>query len=121
MTAVLSPSPLSEKEGKLLSGKEYIDLCRKRDKTFKHYPKLVYQYGMYAFKNERLQIRIHNLKTNKPGTYKSLEVDSIDYIIILAPNDTLKQTRWLECMVQTKTEGIKKIFLYFEPFFFDHM
>jgi hypothetical protein len=110
------------KEGKILSGEEYINLCRLRDKEHKgNYNKLIYLFGSHTpFVKERLSVRFPN-KHNKVGYYNNINPFDIEYIMILAPDNTLKQTRWLECMVSIKNEGLRKMFLFFEPFFFDHI
>jgi len=109
------------KEGKILSGPEYVKLCTLRDEQKQNYSKLIYKIGLHTKTSyERLSVRMPN-KLNKVGSYNNLDPNTIEYIMILAPDNTLKQTRWLECMVSIKDAGPRKIFLFFEPEFFNHI
>lgn len=109
------------KEGKILSGPEYVKLCTLRDEEKQNFSKLIYSIGISSrHKQKKLSIRNYG-KNNKPGSYNNLDPDTIEYIMILSPDNTLKQTRWLECMVSVKEVGPRKMFIYFEPEFFSHI
>lgn len=110
------------KEGQIITGEEYINLCKLRDNQKINYCRIIYTLGPHTRNpSKRMQIRLPHKSKNKPGVYTSIEPDRLEHAIILSPNTTSKQTRWIECLVFLKDEGCRKIYLFFEPFFFEHI
>jgi hypothetical protein len=118
-----------EVQGKLIDVKKYISSCKARDEKYPRFNKLIYKsYSMISRtpQKELLSVRKTTKRKNKkgkdiPGDYSKIQLNEISSILIIQDNETPTQTRWIECMVTKKDSSFEKLFLFFEPWFFDQM